>query len=69
MPVFENRSLCKIFGPGREDVTGQRKLHNEGLHDVLFTRYYSDEMKDEMGMACGMYGGEQKCTQGFGGEP
>jgi hypothetical protein len=32
--VFENRVLRRIFGPKRDDVTGDwRKLHNEELHD------------------------------------
>jgi hypothetical protein len=34
--VFENRVLRKIFGPKRNEVTGERrKLHNEKLHDEL----------------------------------
>jgi hypothetical protein len=33
--VFENRVLRRIFGPKREEVTGEwRKLHNEDLHDL-----------------------------------
>jgi hypothetical protein len=33
--VFENRVLRKIFGPERDDVTGDwRKLHNEELHNL-----------------------------------
>jgi hypothetical protein len=33
--VFENRVLRRIFGPKRDDVTGDwRKLHNEGLHNL-----------------------------------
>jgi hypothetical protein len=33
--VFENRVLRRIFGPKRDEVTGEwRKLHNEELHDV-----------------------------------
>jgi hypothetical protein len=33
--VFENRVLRRIFGPKREEVTGEwRKLHNEELHDL-----------------------------------
>jgi len=28
--------------------------------------FRSDIIKNEMGGACGMYGREQKCTQGFG---
>jgi PAS domain-containing protein len=33
--VFENRVLRRIFGPKRDEVTGEwRKLHNEELHDL-----------------------------------
>jgi hypothetical protein len=33
--VFENRVLRKVFGPKRDEVTGEwRKLHNEELHDL-----------------------------------
>jgi hypothetical protein len=33
--VFENRVLRRIFGPKRDEVTGEwRKLHNEVLHDL-----------------------------------
>jgi hypothetical protein len=33
--VFENRLLRRIFGPKRDEVTGEwRKLHNEELHDL-----------------------------------
>jgi hypothetical protein len=33
--VFENRVLRNIFGPKRDDVTGEwRKLHNEELHNL-----------------------------------
>jgi hypothetical protein len=32
--VFENRVLRRIFGPKRDEVTGEwRKLHNEELRD------------------------------------
>jgi hypothetical protein len=35
MRVFENRVLRRIFGPKRDEVTGEwRKLHNEELHDL-----------------------------------
>jgi hypothetical protein len=40
--VFENRVLRRIFGPKRDEVTGEwRKLHNEDLrvftsHPILF---------------------------------
>jgi len=33
--VFENRVLRRIFGPMRDEVTGEwRKLHNEELNDL-----------------------------------
>jgi len=33
--VFENRVLMRIFGPKRDEVTGEwRKLHNEELNDL-----------------------------------
>jgi hypothetical protein len=33
--VFENRVLRRIFGPKRDEVTGEwRKLHNGELHDL-----------------------------------
>ena len=52
--VFENRVLRRVFGPKRDEMTGEwRKLHNEEL---------------EMGRACGAYGGGERCTQGVSGE-
>ena len=33
--VFENKVLRRIFGPRREEVTGEwRRLHNEELNDL-----------------------------------
>jgi hypothetical protein len=33
--VFENRMLRRIFGPKRDEVTGEwRRLHNEELYDL-----------------------------------
>jgi hypothetical protein len=33
--VFKNRVLSKIYGPKRDEVTGEwRKLHNEDLHNL-----------------------------------
>jgi hypothetical protein len=35
LKVFENRVLRSIFGPKRDEVTGDwRKLHNEDLHNL-----------------------------------
>jgi hypothetical protein len=39
--VFGNRVLRKIFGPKRDEVTGEwRKLHNGELHNL----YYSPDI-------------------------
>jgi hypothetical protein len=36
--VFENRVLRRIFGPKRDEVTGDwRKLHNEELNDLCYS--------------------------------
>jgi hypothetical protein len=36
--VFENRVLRKVFGPKRDEVTGEwRKLHNKELNDLYFS--------------------------------
>ena len=33
--VFENRALRRIFGPRRDEVTGDwRRLHNEEINDL-----------------------------------
>jgi hypothetical protein len=35
LSVFENRVLRRIYGPKRDEVTGEwRKLHNEELHNL-----------------------------------
>jgi hypothetical protein len=49
--VFENRVLRRIFGPKRDEVTGDwRKLHNEELHNFysapnLIRMYKSRRMR------------------------
>jgi hypothetical protein len=36
--VFENRFQKRIFGPKRDEVTGEwRKLHNEELHVLYYS--------------------------------
>jgi hypothetical protein len=33
--VFKNRVLRRIFGPKKDDITGEwRRLHNEELYDL-----------------------------------
>ena len=68
--MFENRVLRRVFGPKRDEVTGEwRKLHNEEL-SVLLTQYCVGGKieKNEMGGACGAYAGGESCAQGSGGE-
>ena len=65
--MFENRVLRRIFGPKRDEVTGEwRRLHNE----VLLTEFFSVDkiQKNEMCGACSACGGEERRIQGFGGE-
>jgi hypothetical protein len=71
--VFENRVLRRIFGPKKDDVTGEwRKLHNEELYGVYCApkTYYlgGHVQKVEMGGERGTKGAEERCIQGFGGE-
>jgi hypothetical protein len=36
--VFKNRVLRRIFGPKRDEVTGEwRRLHNEELYDLYLS--------------------------------
>jgi hypothetical protein len=63
LKVSENRVLGRVFGHKRDEVTGEwRKLH--------ITQYCAGGKikKNEMGWACGAYGGGESCAQGFGGE-
>jgi hypothetical protein len=52
--VFENRVLRRIFGPKRDEVTGEwRKLHNEELHNLYSSPDIIRLVKGE----------ERKCTR------
>ena len=58
--VFDNMVLRRIFGPRRDEVTGEwRRFHNEELNDLFsspnIVRAIKIE-KNEMGWACGAYG-------------
>jgi len=61
LKVFEKRVLRRIFGPMRDEVTGEwRKAHNYELNDLFSSKYCSGVQieKDEMGGACSTYSGE-----------
>jgi hypothetical protein len=56
--VFENRVLRRIFGPKRDEGTGEwRKLHNEELHNLYSSSDIIRQVKaNEVGWACGTHG-------------
>jgi hypothetical protein len=50
--VFENRVLRRIFGPKRDEVTGEwRKLHEEELRDLYYSSSIIRMKKLRMGWA------------------
>jgi len=58
--VFENRVLRRIFGPKRDEVTGEwRKLHNEELTYLNSSRNIVRVIKSRR-MRCSAYGGEER---------
>ena len=68
--VFENGVLRRIFGPKRDDVTGEwRKLHNEKLNDIYSLPDTVQVIKSRRMRWEGhvvRVGG--RCIQGFDGE-
>jgi len=70
--VFENRVLRRIFGPKRDEVTGEwRKLHNEQLNDLHsspnIVRVIKSRIMRWAGHVARMVEGRRR-IQGFGGE-
>jgi hypothetical protein len=66
--VLENRVLRRIFGPKRDEVTGEwRRLHNEKLHALYSSPNIIWEIKSrrQMGKVCSTYGGELEVRIGF----
>ena len=53
----------------RQQGSGENYIMRS-LKSVLLTQYCSGNKieKNEMGGACSVYGGEERCMQGFGGE-
>jgi hypothetical protein len=65
--MCDNKNRHRIWGGGGWQGNGEDYITR---CFVLLTKYLSgDEIKkNEMGGACDMYGGHEKCIQGFGGE-
>jgi hypothetical protein len=60
--VFEIKVLRRIFGPKRDEVTGEwRRLHKEELCAL-------HSSPNEIGRACSTYGVKGRCIQGFDGK-
>jgi len=58
MRVTENRVLRRIFGPKRDEVTGEwRKLRNDESNDLYSSLGYQIE-KNDVGGACRTHRGE-----------
>jgi hypothetical protein len=74
--VFENRVLRRIFGPKRDEMTGEWRLRNKELN-VLYSSPNVVRVIKSRGMrywrrggggVCGTYGGGERCIQDFGRE-
>jgi hypothetical protein len=59
--VLENRVLRRIFGPKRDEVTGEwRKLHNDELRDLYSSTSIIRKIKSRRGGACSTNGDEEE---------
>ena len=72
MRLFEDSVLRIMFGTKRDEVIGEwRKLHNEELNDLYCSPNIVQVIKLRrmrwVGLVARMEG-EERCTQGFGGE-
>jgi hypothetical protein len=65
--MLENTVPRTIFGPKRDEVTGEwKKLHNEELNDLycsLKSILVIKITKIKTGGACSTYGGQERCIQ------
>ena len=70
--VFENRMLRRIFGPKRDEETGEwRKLNKEEFNDLYSSPNIVRVIKSRKMRWAGYVariGGEERRIQGFGGK-
>ena len=46
--VFENRMIRRVFGPKRDEVTGEwRRLHSEELYDLYLSNIIRGSNQEE----------------------
>jgi hypothetical protein len=70
LKVFQNRVLRSVFGPRRDEVTGNGE--NYIMRSLMISTPYKycaggKIKKNEMVWACGAYGGGERGAQGFSG--
>jgi hypothetical protein len=69
--VFENKVLRRIFGPKRDEVTGEwRRLRNKELYALYSSPNIIRVIKSRrlIGRTCGTYEEEESCIQCFSWE-
>jgi hypothetical protein len=68
--MFENRVLRRIFGPEKDEATGEwRKLHSEELHILYSSQNIIRQIKSRrMRWAGHVARVGEECVQGFGGK-
>jgi hypothetical protein len=71
--AFENRVLRRIFGPKRDEVTGEwRKMHNEELHNLYSSLHIIRQVKSRKMRWAGhvaRMGQERKVYKVLAGKP
>jgi hypothetical protein len=69
--VLENKVLRRIFGPKRDEVTGDwRKLHNDQLRDLYSLPSKNNQVEeDEMGGSCSLMGEKRNTYRVLVGKP
>jgi hypothetical protein len=68
--VFENHVLRRIFGPKRDEVTGEwRKLHNEELHKLYSSPDIIRQVKSRGAGHVARMGEEKKVYKVLVGKP